>query len=89
MLFCLFYPVDSSVFIIQEAQTFSIRRTVHHKPHRNMGNLRPVAGQPQYSMFARSKYGGDCAAIEQYVLHSLQNAVAKLHKFLRISRIVQ
>ena len=31
---------------MQEAQTFAIRRTVHHKPHRNMGNLRPKQGQP-------------------------------------------
>lgn len=29
---------------MQEAQTFAIRRTVHHKPHRNMGNLRPYRG---------------------------------------------
>ena len=32
--------------LIQEAQTFAIRRTVHHKPHRNMGNLRPIWGSP-------------------------------------------
>ena len=34
------------MLIIQEAQTFAIRRTVHHKPHRNMGILRPKRGQP-------------------------------------------
>ena len=28
----------------KEAQTFAIRRTVHHKPHRNTGNLRPIRG---------------------------------------------
>ena len=28
----------------EKAQTFAIRRTVHHKPHRNMGNLRPKRG---------------------------------------------
>ena len=27
--------------------------------------------------------GGDSVTIEQYVLHSLQNAGAKLHKFFR------
>ena len=32
--------------LIQEAQTFAIRRTVHHKPHRNMGYLRPIWGSP-------------------------------------------
>lgn len=29
---------------MKEAQIFAIRRTVHHKPHRNMGNLRPKWG---------------------------------------------
>ena len=37
-------------------------------------------GQLLYSMFARSKYGGDCAAIELKSLHSLRNASVKLHK---------
>ena len=34
--------------------------------------------QIQYYMFALSR-GGDCETIEEYVLHSLQNAGAKLH----------
>ena len=38
-------------------------------------------------MFARSKYGGDCAAIEQYVLHSLLNARAKVMKIWRKEKI--
>ena len=31
--------------------------------------------------------GGDCVTIEQYVLHSLRNAVAKLHKILQFTRL--
>jgi hypothetical protein len=31
-------------------------------------------------MFAHSKYGGDCAAIEHYVLRSFRIALAKLQK---------
>jgi hypothetical protein len=35
--------------IMQEAQTFAIRLSAHHKPHVNMGKLR-LMGQPQYYM---------------------------------------
>ena len=34
-------------------------------------------GQLLYSMFARSKYGGDCAAIELYVFALLSNCECK------------
>ena len=40
------FPIGSKCLHInkEKAQTFAIRRTVHHKPHRNMGNLRPKRG---------------------------------------------
>ena len=74
----------------EKAQTFAIRRTVHHKPHRNMGNLRPKRAQLLYPMFARSKYGGDCAATE---LMSCKNGmsplcVAKLIKKLQLTKLL-
>ena len=53
-----------------------------------MGKLRPSKGQPQYSMFARSMYGGDCAAIEHYVL-ALLNRIAgvKLSKNMQFRHL--
>ena len=41
--------------IMQEAQTFAIRLSAHHKLHVNMGKLR-LMGQPQYYMFAHSRW---------------------------------
>jgi len=45
-----------------------------------MGNLRPVGAAPILHVCS-STCGGDCEAIEQYVLHSLRNAVAKIQSF--------
>jgi hypothetical protein len=45
-----------------------------------MGMLRPVGGySPNIESLLVSR-GGDCEVIEQYVLHPLQNAVAKIYK---------
>jgi len=46
------------------------------------GNLRPMGAAP-ITFVCSYSYGGDCVAIEQYVLHSLQNAWAKLQNNLQ------
>ena len=71
------FPIGSKCLHInkEKAQTFAIRRTVHHKPHRNMGNLRPLRGSSYILCQLVAMYGGDYAAIEQICLHSLRNAL--------------
>ena len=70
---------------MQEAQTFAIRCTVHHKPQMYMGNLRPFGCSSNNICSLVVFTVVDCAAIELYVLHSLQNAMAKLHKLSEIA----
>lgn len=53
--------------ITEKAQTFAIRFTVHHKPSSNMGCLRPYGCSPNIDDCSFT-CGGDCEAIEHYVL---------------------
>ncbi|MCE9167434.1 MULTISPECIES: hypothetical protein [Bacteroidaceae] len=55
------------MLITKKAQTIAIRFTVHHKPQLNMGCLRPYGCSPNISCCSFT-CGGDCEAIEQYVL---------------------
>ena len=66
---------------MQEAQTFAIRLSAHHKPHVNMGKLRLV-GQPQYYMFARF-LGGDLVLFNDES-HCFNKPNNKKKRYLRI-----
>ena len=65
---------------MQEAQTFAIRHTVHHKPQMYTGNLRPMGAAP-ITFVCSYSYGGDCVAIEQYVIRSFRIALQNYTKF--------
>ena len=43
---------------MQKTQTFAIRLSAHHKPHVNMGNLRPMGAAPILHVCSFSR-GGD------------------------------
>ena len=51
-----------------------------------MGNLRPKWVQPKYSMFARSTRVVIERLLSKYVLHSLQNAGAKIAQFFETTK---
>lgn len=65
----------------QKAQTFAIRHTVHHKPQMYTGNLRPMGAAP--ITFVRSLPTVVIVWLSSNMsLHSLQNAMVKLHKII-------
>jgi hypothetical protein len=73
------------LFYIQEAQTFAIRFTVHHKPQLYTGILRPNRGS-SYNSCCSFVRGGDCEAIEQYVFALFAECRCKFMKNLRIMK---
>ena len=66
--------------IYKKAQTFAIRCTVHHKPHRNMGNLRPIRGSPNNLCLLVASTVVIVQLLSFMSLHSLRNAIAKIVK---------
>ena len=84
MLFCPFYPVDSSVlndytnhpFIIKRGA--DIRHTLHGSPQTTtIREFCAHIGDSSYNSCCSFVRGGDCEAIEQYVLQTWHVAIMR------------
>lgn len=64
---------------------FAIRLSAHHKPHQYMGILRLERADPIIDDCSFSRVVIE-SLLSKYVLHSLQNAVAKIKYFLETTK---
>ena len=76
----LFISVIFKILIKQEAQTFAIHLTAHHKPLLNMGMLRPRVGTVPILRVCSFLAVVIVRLLSNMSLHSLQNAVTKVVK---------
>ena len=78
----IFHSLFKYDFISLNAKGADLRHTSHGSPQTTFkyGKSAPVWVAVPIKKVCSYSYGGDCVTIEQYILHSLRNASAKLVK---------
>jgi len=81
----IFHSLFKYDFISLNAKGADLRHTSHGSPQTTFkyGKSAPVWVAVPIKKVCSYSYGGDCVTIEQYILHSLRNASAKLQKSLQ------